>query len=347
MEAALPPGSLIHVGQKRSKEISVKVTSYNKETVETIKTGDLDELKRFARTEDVAWLQVTGLHDIEKISELGHAFDISPLVLEDALNTTIRAKIEERGDEIFIVTKLITLNRDTNEIDVQQISLILLPHDTVITFQEAPTKTFDPVIERIRTGGAGRIRNHGGDYLLWAILDTIVDHYLMVAEHMDDHLVTLDDRLQTESENVEAAELYGAKRDVTHLYRNIRPIREISNVLLRGETRLIEDRTKPYYNDLHDHVIQVTESTEDLRETSSALRDFYLSAVSNRMNEVMKVLTCFSTIFLPLTFLAGIYGMNFEHMPELSWKYSYPTLWIVFVICAIGMIWLFRKKRWL
>lgn len=295
----------------------------------------------------VTWHVVSGLHEVDKISTIGKAFDISNLILEDILNTNARAKIEKRDECIFAITKLITASRDGSSIDAQQFSLLLLPDQTLLTFLEGPTSAFEPVLERIRTGAGGRIRKFGADYLLWALLDAVVDHYLFVIDRFEEKVGALEDRLEQEAVDVDAGELYVLKRDVGRFHRAIRPIREVSASIRRGNSALLREESAPFFVDLNDHVVEVIESTEDLRERAASLRDFYLSTVSNRMNEVMKVLTCFSTIFLPLTFIAGIYGMNFEHMPELGWKWSYPTLWIAFALVAAGMFWLFRKKRWL
>jgi magnesium transporter len=201
-------------------------------------------------------------------------------------------------------------------------------------------------MERIRTGGGGRIRRFGADYLAWALLDAVVDHYLHVIDRLDEAIVELDERLQQDATSVSVSELYGLKHDIGQLFRAIRPIREITSSLVRPTSRLIEKRTRPFFDDLNDHALQVIESTEDLRERSTALRDFFLSAASHRMNEIVKVLTCFSSIFLPLTFIAGIYGMNFKHMPELSSPWGYPAIWGGFIVCAIGMNWFFRARRW-
>jgi magnesium transporter len=217
----------------------------------------------------------------------------------------------------------------------------------VLTFCETPTAVFDPVIDRIRTNVGGRIRRLGADYLAWAILDAIVDNYLSVIDHLDDAVVAIDEKLQLDDRSAHVGEIYALKREINRVFRTIRPIREIAISLLRENETLLTPASRPYYVDLNDHAIQAIETTEYLREGSNSLREFYLSSASNRMNEVMKVLTCFSTIFLPLTFIAGIYGMNFEHMPELQHRWAYPAIWIIFLLCAAGMFWLFRRMRWL
>jgi len=295
----------------------------------------------------VRWLHFTGLHEVGELSRIGRAFDLSSLVLEDILHTGSRSKIEIHDSGIFLVTRLVQLNERENSLTIQHFSLLLLPGNIVLTFAEGPTDLFDPVLERIRANDGGRIRRFGADYLAWALLDAIVDNYLLVTDHLDDAVFALDDRLQEDPREVEVGEIYALKRDINQLYRTTRPIREIVAGLLREDGTLLSDRTRPFLIDLNDHAIQVSEATEFLREGSTALRELYLSLASHRMNEVMKVLTCFSTIFLPLTFIAGIYGMNFEAMPELKHPWGYPAVWGVFALCAVGMLWLFRRMRWL
>lgn len=344
-DLALPPGSLVHFGAKRSPDFSIRCILFDEDSVEET-TGD-EPADLPSGEGRVKWHQVTGLHEIDRFSRLGEKFDIPNLILEDILNTNARAKIEKREDFVFVVTKLVSVAPDRTSIDAQQLSLLLLPDQTLLTFLEGPTSTLDPVVERIRTGIGGRIRRHGADYLLWALLDAVVDNYLFVIDRFDESITALEDQLELKTTGVEASEIYGLKRDVSRFFGSIRPIREITSSIRRQHSPLLDESSAPYFVDLNDHAIEVIESTEDMRERSSGLRDFFLSTVSNRMNEVMKVLTCFSTIFLPLTFFAGIYGMNFEHMPELGWKWAYPTLWAGFLLIAGGMFWLFRKMRWL
>lgn len=284
---------------------------------------------------------------MDEISTIGRIFGVSNLILEDILNTGSRSKIEIRDTDLFIVAKLITSDETRHLIQVQHFSMLLLPGNVVLTFAETPTNAFDPVIQRIQTNAGGRIRSHKSDYLAWAILDAVVDHYLFLIDQMQDSVNTMDERLQEDTMDINTSELYNLKRDISRLQRAIRPIREIAGSLLREPSDLISRGCHPFLSDLNDHAIQCIEMTEDLKESSIALRDFYLSAVSNRMNEVMKVLTCFSTIFLPLTFLAGVYGMNFEHIPELSLPWGYQAVWVVFILCAAGMFWLFRRMKWL
>lgn len=344
---AQSPGSLVHRGEKRVDDAQLRLIRFN-ESLQEIETLDsIPEAGLVGRDDLVQWLHFTGLHDVDEIAKVGRAFAISSLVLEDILHTGSRSKIENHESEIFIVTRIVTDLEKDGICEVQHFSLLLLPGNLVLTFCETPTPVFDPVIERIRTNVGGRIRRLGADYLAWALLDAIVDNYLSVIDHLDDAVVTIDEKLQLDDRSVHAGEIYALKREINRVFRTIRPIREIAISLLRENETLLTPASRPYYIDLNDHAIQAIETTEYLREGSNSLREFYLSSASHRMNEVMKVLTCFSTIFLPLTFIAGIYGMNFEHMPELQHRWAYPAIWVIFLLCAAGMFWLFRRMRWL
>jgi magnesium transporter len=344
---AQSPGSLVHRGPRRTDTAHLRLVEYNESFTQTKTLDSMPEEGLVAADDRVQWLHFTGLHEVEELSRIGGVFDLSSLLLEDILHTGSRSKIENHESGLFIVTRLVQLDERVNTLAIQHFSLLLLPGNIVLTFAEGPTDLFDPVLERIRTSAGGRIRRFGADYLAWALLDAIVDNYLLVTDRLDDAVVALDERLQDDPRGVEVGEIYALKRDINQLYRTTRPIREIAAGLLRENGTLVTDRARPFFIDLNDHAIQVVETTEFLREGSNSLQELFLSLASHRMNEVMKVLTCFSTIFLPLTFIAGIYGMNFEEMPELKHPWGYPAIWIIFVLCASGMFWLFRRMRWL
>jgi magnesium transporter len=343
---AQPPGSLVHFGAKRSDGFSIRSIRYNFESHDINDNDDLPELSKIS-PDRVDFYEILGLHEVEKISRVGKAFSLNSLVVEDILNTTARSKIEKRDENIFVICKLLTYDSGSAQVEVQQCSFVLLPDNVLLSFLEAPTGAFDPVLERIRTGLGGRIRKYGADYLLWALLDAVVDNYLYVIDQLDKSIIETEDILEQDPDKTTTTALYNLKRDIGQLYRMIRPIREIAAGLTRSNSDLLTSNSDPFFVDLNDHAVQVIETTEDLRESASALRDFHLSIVSHRMNEVMKVLTCFSTIFLPLTFIAGIYGMNFKWMPELELKWGYPLVWCFFFCGAATMFWLFRKKRWI
>ena len=344
---AQSPGSLIHRGERRTEVSHLRLLQYNEATVSetTFETFPQKEIQSDDAT--VTWLHFTGLHDVDELALIGKEFNISPLILEDILHTGSRSKIENHESEIFVVTKLVTTDESQNVIDAQHFSLILLRGNIVLTFAESPTQAFGPIIDRIKTNAGGRIRRFRADYLTWAILDMVVDSYLFVMDQLDEGVIAMEERLQLDPTAVEVGDMYALKRDINQLHRIVRPIREITGSLMRANSSLTTENSAPFFVDLHDHAIQAIEKTDDLRENSNSLREFYLSEMSNRMNEVMKVLTCFSAIFLPLTFIVGIYGMNFEHMPELSSRWGYPAVWVLFFVCAGGMFWLFRRMKWL
>ena len=343
-EPGLAPGAMVHVGEKRTDETTFEIIQWDAENVDRHTASSAEEAKSFVDDSKVTWLRITGLHEVEKISELRTVFGVHPLLLEDVLNTAGRAKIEESDDSIFVVLKLIREDPDSGHVDVQQFAALLMPN-LVITFQEAEAGLFEPLERRI-DHGRGRIRKAGADYLLWAVLDVIIDNYFVVQDSIDDKIGQLDERLQEDAASVDAAVLYATKKEITELHRLVRPVREMIFHFQRSESQLLTEQSEPFYRDLYDHAIHVIEATEDLRELGSSLRDFYMAAVGHRMNEVMKVLTIFATLFMPITFLAGIYGMNFEHMPELKWPWGYGAVWGLFVLLTVTMIVYFKKKRW-
>lgn len=352
---AAPPGTLVHIGEKRSLETTVTRIEYDRFGQQLARDSAplAEKIVAPGDPKKVTWIDVVGLHDVETISAIGENFNIPTLVLEDVLNTSGRPKIEDFDQFVFVVTRMITRgegepgNRDSlSEIDTQYFAVLLLPDNVVITFREATCGIFEPVRRRIEVG-KGRIRYSGADYLVWALVDAVIDNYLDVITIVDDLLSGYEDRLDSDDASVDISDLHAARREVMQLYREIRPVREITNTLYRTESKLMDAESQPYFRDLHDHSVQAEETIADLRDASNNLRDYYHTVVSNRMNEVMKVLTALSTIFLPLTFLAGIYGMNFKHMPELAKTWAYPAFWVVSLTIAAGLFTFFKKKDWL
>lgn len=343
-EPALPPGTLVHVGERKTEAFHLSLVAYDRDQVEEVEVTTITEDLREKRTGGPKWIHATGLHDVEQIGKLTALFDIHPLVAEDILNTHHRGKIEVHDNYVFVVTKNAELEPD-GQVHIQHFCLILT-NEAVLTFGEAPTGIFNPLLRRIR-GGQGRIRKMKTDYLAWALLDAVVDHYFVVIDEVEGQLSNLEELLQENITAVDALQLYTSKSEITSLHKLVRPLRAISNGLQLGGSPLLTEATHLFFRDLHDHSLHLAENAEELRELASNLRDFYLTAVSNRMNEVMKVLTCVATLFLPLSFLAGVYGMNFEHMPELGLPWAYPAIWLCFLSIAGGMLWLFFSKKWL
>ncbi len=344
-KAALPPGSLIHVGRPREEKPYIWVMNYDSEHVEMNENVPTEKVKGLICPGKKNWINIMGVHDVELVRQIGEAFSLHPLVQEDILNTHHRPKVEEFGDYLFIVMKLIHFNEAELSFTNEQISLVLGP-DWVISFQEGPPDPFAAVAERI-SKNRGRIRRMGADYLAYSLMDGVVDSYFLLMENLGNVMEYLEDQVLAEPDRAVLNQLYQLKRELLEQRRAVWPLRELISSLVRGEFPIISEETLPYIRDVYDHTIQVIESTETLRENLAGLIDLYLNSVSNRMNEVMKVLTIVSTIFIPLTFLAGIYGMNFQHMPELAIPWAYPALLAVMLGIGLGMRSFFRRKKWL
>jgi magnesium transporter len=338
------PGTLIHVGEKKAERIRVTMIDYNDQTLEESEVEEVTLLAARRQMPTVTWINVDGLHDINFMGELGQIFDLHPLIVEDILNTQQRPKMESHEGHIFVVLKTLFSVQDSAEIHSEQVSLILGP-GYVLSFQEEAGDVFAPVRQRIRSR-KGRICGRGPDYLFYALIDAVVDHYFVELEKVQERLEILEDAVFGNPTVSILAEIQRLKIELLSFRKAIWPLRETINGLLRDESDLITEKTEIFLKDVYDHSIQVIDTVEGFRDTVSGLLDVYLSSISNRMNEVMKVLTIIATIFIPLTFVAGIYGMNFEYMPELKLPWAYPLVWLVMLIVASGMIVYFRRKGW-
>ncbi|MBN1423666.1 magnesium/cobalt transporter CorA [Candidatus Fermentibacteria bacterium] len=343
-DAGLPPGSLIHVGERRTDAVRITITDYSETTLEERAVSRIEECLPFKDTASVTWINVDGLHDVEIVATLGSLFEIHSLTLEDVLNTNQRPKYENLGHHLFLVARMINQRTDGG-IAAEQVSLVL-GSNFVVTFQEAPGDVFGPVRDRIRSG-TGRIRKMGPDYLAYALLDAIVDGYFPVLESLGDDIERTEDTLVTDPRIETLRALYRLRSEMILLRRSVWPLREVMSGLEREDSPLIQEATQRFFRDVYDHVIHVVDTIDSYRELVSGMLDTYLSSVSNRMNEVMKVLTIIATIFIPLTFIAGVYGMNFAHMPELGWRWAYPAVWGVMAGIAVFMVAYFRRRRWL
>ncbi|MBA2483070.1 MAG: magnesium/cobalt transporter CorA [Nitrosomonas sp.] len=341
-----PPGSLIHVGEILEPITKISVINYNKETLEEREIQSIDEVFQYKDSDTITWVIIEGLTNVEFIERIGAIFGIHQLVLEDILNTHQRTKLEEHDDYLYIVLKSLVPEDNHFSITYEQISLLVLKN-FVFAFKEKKDELFVPVVQRIKTGN-GRFRSLGSDYLTYAILDTVVDQYFVMIDSLDEAISSLEDNLLSSepTKNI-IYTIQILRREIITIRRNISPTRELMSGLLRSESELIDEKTQLYLRDVSDHAIRVMEMVESYRDILSGLIDIYVSSVSNKLNEIMKVLTVFASIFIPLTFLAGIYGMNFDYMPELKWKWAYPTLWIIFITIPIVLIFYFKKKKWL
>jgi len=290
-------------------------------------------------------MNVDGLHQVEILEKLGECYGLHPLVLEDILNTDQRPKMEDYGEYIYIVLRDLDYSDKSNEIEGEQISLIV-GSNFVFSFQEREGDTFDPIRDRIRNN-KGRIRKMGADYLAYALLDSIVDNYFIILEKLGEKIEGLEEKLVTTPTQETLQTIHHLKRELLFLRKGVWPLREVINSLAKGESSLVTEPTRVYLRDVYDHTIQTIDTIETYRDMVSGMLDIYLSSVSNRLNSVMKVLTIIATIFMPLTFLAGVYGMNFKFMPELEWRWGYPLVWLIMAGIGISMIIYFRRKKWL
>ncbi len=345
-KAGLSPGSLVFIGEKKAEEVKINIIDYNEHSFNEKETKTVEDCLPFKDKPAVTWINIEGLQDTQFIQKLGDYFKLHPLILEDIVNTDQRPKIEDLNDYLYIVLKMITYDNSLEDIVIEQVSLVL-GKNFVISFQEGiKGDIFDPLRDRIRTD-KGKIRKMGSDYLAYGLMDAIVDNYFFILEKIGDKIEDLEDELIANPTKETLQIIHKLKRKLIFLRKSVWSLREVINTLIRGDSSLIQDSTDIYFRDIYDHTIQVIDTIETFRDIVSGMLDIYLSSISNKMNEIMKVLTIMSTIFIPLTFLAGIYGMNFEFMPELKWHWGYPGLWCVMLFITIIMVINFKFRKWI
>ena len=344
-KTGLPPGSLVHIGRKRSDTVRVTVIDYDSDTLRETPIEQIEDCFAFKDTNTVTWINIDGLHRVDLIEKIGKHFDIHPLVLEDVVHTGQRPKCEDHDRYLFVVLKMLRFDDAKQRIIVEQVS-VLLCGNVVISFQEEVGDVFDAVRQRIRNS-KGRIRNMRADYLAYALIDAVVDQYFVILEAMGEQIEAMEEMVIRNPTDKILRQIHATKRQLITLRKSIWPLREVIGCLEKSESVIVADTTQPYFRDVYDHCIQVIDTVEGFRDMASGLLDIYLSGMSNRMNAVMKVLTIIATIFIPLTFVAGIYGMNFDHMPELHWRWGYGMVWGVMAVIAGAMVIFFKRKRWL
>lgn len=345
-KAGLPPGTLVHIGDKRAEEIKITLIDYDEVNFQEQEVKTVDQCIPFRETTTVTWINVEGVHQVEVIEKLGSCFGLHPLVLEDILNTDQRPKMEIYGDYVYIVLKMLYGSDPNRLVEAEQVSLIL-GSNFVISLQEGKEgDVFNPVRERIRNS-KGLIRKMGSDYLVYSLIDTIVDHYFLILERLGESVELLEEELVVDPSTPTLQKIQKFKNEMIVVRRMVWPLREVVSALGRRESPLIQETTEIYLRDVYDHIVQVIDTIEVYREMLSGMLDIYLSSISNRLNSVMKVLTIIATIFMPLTFIAGIYGMNFKYMPELEWRWGYPAVWLLVVVIGLLMLVFFKRKRWL
>ncbi|MEE2802495.1 MULTISPECIES: magnesium/cobalt transporter CorA [Nonlabens] len=335
-----PPGTISYVGVHREGEVITETIAYGPEHYEKH-----DKIVYSLPNDYVKWYNLDGIHDIEKLKKIGKRFDIHPLLLEDVANTTQRPKTEFYPNYVFQCIKMISYDEKDHDIEQEQVSIILNEHE-VVTFQEQTGDVFGSVRSRIENNH-GRIRTSDSDYLFYALIDSVLDHYFIAIEKIGDYLDVLEDEIFNDPEKESLNKVQNNKRVLINLRRSVYPLRESISRLLKEESRFLQPQTKAYFQDAYDHCIQIIETIESYREINTGLKDMYLSSVSHKMNQIMQVLTIISSIFIPMTFLAGIYGMNFEHIPELTWEHGYMYFWIICAVMFVGLIVFFKFKKWL
>jgi magnesium transporter len=343
--AGLPPGTLVYIGEKRVETVRITYFDYDEQNFAEKQVSNIEDCFPFKTTPTVTWINIDGLHDIQIIEKLGREFELHPLLLEDILSTRQRPKAEDFEKYFFIVLKMLHYNDEQQSVESEQVSIVL-GNNFVVSFQETVGDVFDQIRDRIRNT-KGRIRKMGPDYLAYSLIDAIVDGYFTILEKLGEKIELLEEQLVVEPTERTLHQIHRLKRELIVLRKSVWPLREVISSLQRTESKLISKVTSIYLRDVYDHTIQVIDTIESFRDMATGMVDIYLSSISNRLNAVMKVLTIIATIFIPLTFIAGVYGMNFKDMPELQWRWGYPAVLLVMVLVALVMLIYFRKKKWL
>lgn len=345
------PGTVQHIGEQRLDEVQLTIHDYDESHIDEIAIKDVEESRTYLDDSSKTWLKVCGLHDIKKLKTIWSYFDLHPLMQEDIVNTTQRPKAELYENSMFFVLRMLSYSGDSGQLESEQVSIVL-GKNYVLSFQESSQPLFGPVLDRLKFGNV-RIRKRGVDYLAYALIDTIVDHYFKVLENLENRIEALEDELLNDPGEETFQYIHVLRRDLVFFRKMVWPLRDTLNTTIRDDSPFIEEQTNIFLRDVYDHVVQIIDNIENYRDITMGMHDTYMIHVSNKMNEVMKVLTIIATIFIPLTFIAGIYGMNFNtevspyNMPELQWYWGYPAAIGAMVVLTIVMIVFFRRKGWL
>lgn len=350
-QPGMVPGTAIHTGVQRMEQVRITLHELQEEACTSQVLDVIEPTGQYRKQDTRTWIQVEGVHDVDRLQPVWDNFGIHPLIREDIVSTSQRPKIEVYEDVVFVVLRSITLDEQTGLLHSEQISIVLGEH-FVLSFQESDQPVFDPIFRRMQTPGT-RIRRLGSDYLMYALIDTIVDHYFVALDLLGELIENTEEVVVEHPAPTELARIHTLRRDLIILRKSVWSLRDGINSIIRDEQRLITPEVKIYLRDVYDHVVQVIDSVETSREMVFSLHDMYMSGMSNRLNEVMKVLTIIATIFIPLTFIAGIYGMNFDpevspwNMPELAMYYGYPVVMVSMGLIAAGMLIYFRRRGWI
>lgn len=343
-KSGLAPGTLVHIGEKKRQATRITLIDYDQDHFEE-REAQVKDCVPIEGGTAVRWINVSGVSRLDIIEEIGTQFHLHPLLLEDVANTDQRPKLDDYKDYLFVVLKMLYREGQNEDVIVEQVSLVLGPQ-FVISFQENGRDVFDPVRDRLRTG-KGRIRSSGADYLLYSLIDAIVDQYFVILETLGERMEWLEEQLIARPKPATLSMIHGARRELLFLRKAVWPLREVINALQRGESPLVKEATRIYLRDVYDHAMQVIDTIEAFREMTAVMMEVYMSSISYRINTVMKVLAVIATIFMPLTFIAGVYGMNFKYMPELDSRWGYPVVLAAMAVVGVVMVVFFRKKEWL
>ncbi|UCC25212.1 MAG: magnesium/cobalt transporter CorA [Gemmatimonadales bacterium] len=345
-----PPGTVVYVGTERAEPARISFMDYDGDVFSEggradERTVSLDEVLSVLDGPRTTWVNLDGIHEVEMVQGLADHLGIHRLVQEDIVHSSQRAKLEEYPDHLYLVMRMLHWDAESASVQDEQLSLVL-GQGAVLTFQERRGDVFEGVRDRLRTG-KGTIRSRGADYLAYALIDSVVDHYFHIIEAISDHVEALEPQVLEDPSPEALAAIHRLRREMLVIRRGVWPLRDLLSQLYRDESGFIGADTRVFLRDVYDHAVQVVDTVETLRDLVGGLMDLYLTGVSNRMNEVMKVLTIIATIFIPLSFLAGLYGMNFDSMPELHQPWGYPGLLLVMAAVAGAMLLFFRRKGWL
>ncbi len=345
IKAGLPPGTLVHVGPKRTNKKTLELIQYDAKSIAEEQSDEASEILQKVDPKKVNWINIDGLHNVELIREVGNHFDLNTLMLEDILNVEQRPKIEEYDDHVIFFPMKALNALAGNSIEYEQISFVLGSH-FIISFQEKEGDLFDKLRGRLQDPG-NRLRAKTSDYLFYRLVDTVVDNYYIVMEYIGEQVEDIEEEVYLNPTSKTIGRIQDIKKELIYLRKALYPTREALANLIREEYKQIDRENIAFLNDVYDHIVQLIEIFETYRDLVSNLMDMYMSTISNRMNEIMKVLTIISTIFIPMSFIAGVYGMNFAHMPELNWEYGYFATLGIMLMIMIGMLLYFRQKKWL
>lgn len=344
-KAGLPPGTIVFLGERLVDDVIVDVIDYDDKTLQERRIEDPEACRDYIGKKTVTWINITGVHNTNLIAHLGQVFSLHHLVLEDIANTKQRPKLEDHGETLFIVLKMLSWDDAAQCVKAEQVSLIV-SDDYVLTFQESPGDVFDVIRNRIRTA-AGRVRRMGCDYLAYCLIDAIVDNYFIVMEHFDERVDRLQEAVLDAPKPDTIQDVQRLNRELAFLRKNLWPLREVISGMEKLESPILLHTLRPYLRDVYGHTIQVSDTVENQRDAVSGALEIYMTNMSNRMNATMRTLTIISTVFIPLTFIVGIYGMNFDYMPELRWHFGYLGVWTLMLTAAGGMLYLFRRNHWM